>query len=71
MPVCVRLKSTSNSWSRRAKEIIHRVEKQLLKDRVKGTNGILHESAIKLDKCRSRLLSLVTITAIAKMHQTS
>ena len=62
IPASVKLKSTSNSRSRRAKEIICRVEKQLFQDRIKCTNGILHENAIKLDMCRSRLLSLVTTT---------
>ena len=62
IPVSVRHKSTSNRRSRRAKEIIHRAEKQLLQDRAKGINGILCENTIKLDRCRSRLLSLVTTT---------
>ena len=66
IPVSVRLMSTSNSGSRRAKDIIHRTERQLLQDRVKGINGILHEHAIKLDRCRSRLLSLVTATTMDK-----
>ena len=35
IPVSVRLKSKSNSRSRRAKEIIHRAEKQLFQDRIK------------------------------------
>ena len=65
IPVSVRLKSTSNSRSRRAKEIIHRAERQLLQDRVMGIIGILHENTIKLGRCRSRLLSLV-ITTIDK-----
>ena len=38
-PVSVRLKSTVNN--KRAKQIIHRAERQLLQDRVKGINGIL------------------------------
>ena len=67
--VSVRLRSTNNSRSRRAKKIIHRVEKQLLQDRVKGINGILHEIAIKLDRCRSRLLSLVTTTTMQRLHK--
>ena len=46
IPVCVRLKSTSNSRSRRAKEIIHRAEKQLLQDRIKCINGILHDNEV-------------------------
>ena len=66
IPVSVRLKSTGNSRSRRAKEIIHRAERQLLQDRVKGINCILWENAIKLERCRSRLLSSVTTTTIDK-----
>ena len=60
IPVSVRLKSTINC--RRAKQIIHRTERQLLQDRVKGINGIIWDNAIKLDRCRSRLSSLVTTT---------
>ena len=41
--VSVRLKSTINS--RRAKQIIHRTEKQLFQDRVRGVNGILWDNA--------------------------
>ena len=62
LPVSVRLKSTSNNGSRRAREKICKTEKQLLQDRIKCINGILHENAIKLDRSRSRLLSIVTIT---------
>ena len=51
IPVSVRLKSTSSSRSRRAREIIH----MLLQDRIKCINGILCDSEIKLDRCRSRL----------------
>ena len=46
----------------RAEEIIHRVERQLLLDRAQGINGILQDNAIKLDRCGSRLSSLVTTT---------
>ena len=60
--VGTRLKFTSNSRGRRVKKIIHRVEKQLLQDRMKCVNGILCENAINLDRCRSRLLSTVTTT---------
>ena len=48
MPVSVWLKSSSDSRSWRAREIIFRAERQLLQDRIKGTSGILHENAIKL-----------------------
>ena len=41
-------------------------EKQLCQDRVKGIKGILHENDIKLDRCRSMMLSLVTITTMEK-----
>ena len=64
IPVSVKLKSTSNSRNRRAKEIIHRAEKQLLQDRIKSIK--FHENAVKLDRCRSRLLSLVTTTTMGK-----
>ena len=60
IPVSVTLKSTSNSRSRRDKEIIHRTERQLLQDRVKRINGTLCKNAIKLDRCRSRLLLVTT-----------
>ena len=64
IPVSVRLKSTSNSRSRRAKEIIHRGEKQLLQDRIKCINGILCDKGVRSDRCRSRLLSIVTTTTM-------
>ena len=62
IPVSVRLKSTSKSRSKRAKEIIYRAEKQLLQDRIKCINGILGDNKGKLDRSRLRLLSLVTTT---------
>ena len=33
---------------------------------IKCINGILHENAIKLDRCRTRLLSIVTTTTMDK-----
>ena len=62
IPVSVRLKSTSNSSSRRSREIIHTAEKQLHQDSIKCINGILCKNAITLDRWRSRLLSMVTTT---------
>ena len=62
IPASVRLKSTSNSRSRRAREIIYRAEKQLLLDRVKCINGILHNNKGKLDRSRSMMLPLLTTT---------
>ena len=53
IPVSVRQKTTDNT--RRARQIIHKAERQLLQDRVKGINGILQDNRIKLDICRSRL----------------
>ena len=44
IPVSVRLKSTSNSRSRRAKEIIYCTEKHLLQDRIKCINDILYKN---------------------------
>ena len=64
IPVSVRLKSTSNSRSRKAREIICRAEKQLLQDRMNRINGILCNTGVKLDKCRSRLLPKVTKTTM-------
>ena len=70
IPVSVRLKSTSNSRSRRVQEFIHRVEKQLLQDRFKYIDDILYENVIKVDRCRSRLLSLVTTTTMEhRLHK--
>ena len=60
--VSVRLKSTSNNRRRTDREIIYRVEKQLLQDMVKCISGILCDNEGKLDRNRSRLLSLVTTT---------
>ena len=60
IPVSVRLISTINT--RTAKQIIHKAERQLLQDRVKGINGILQDNVIQLDRCSSRLSSVVTTT---------
>ena len=62
--VSVRLKSTGRSRS--AREIIWRAEKQLLQDMIKFITGILHDTEVKVDDCRSRLLSMVTTTTIDK-----
>ena len=64
IPISVRLNSTSNSRSRSAKEIIRRAEKHLLQDRIKYINGILHNTEVKVDSWRSRLLSIVTTTTM-------
>ena len=64
IPDSVRLKSIINI--KIAKQIVHRAERHLLQDRVKGINGILWDNAIKLDTWRSRLLSLVTTTTMEK-----
>ena len=53
IPVSVRPQTTINT--RRARQIIHKAERQLLQDRVKGINGILWDNRIKFDRCRSRL----------------
>ena len=62
IPVSGRLKSTSNSRSSKAKEIIHRAEKQLLQDRIRCINGILCDNGVRLVRCRSRLLPIVMTT---------
>ena len=48
-------------------EIIYRAEKQLLQDRVKCINGILQDNESKLDRNRSRLLSLMTTITTRNM----
>ena len=62
IPVSVRLKTTINT--RRARQIIHMAERQLLQDRVEGINGILWDNRIKLGICRSWLLLIVTTTTM-------
>ena len=62
IPVSARLKTMINT--RRARQIIHKAERQLLQDRVQGMNDILWDNKIKLDRCRSRLSSIVTTTTM-------
>ena len=62
IPVSVGLKFTINT--RRAKQIIHKAERQILQDRVKAIYSILQDNTIRLDRCRSRLASLVTSTTV-------
>ena len=50
----------------RAKQIIHKAERQLLQNRVKGINGIQWDNILMADRCRSRLSSLVTSTTMEK-----
>ena len=64
VPVSVKLKSTIKP--RRAKQIIHKAERQLLQDRVKAFNNILHDNSCRLDRCRLRLAALVTPSTIEK-----
>ena len=51
---------------RRAKQIIHKAERQLLQDRVKGINGILWNNTANLHRYRSRLSLLLTSTTMKK-----
>ena len=51
----VRLKSTINT--KKAKLIIHKAERQLCQDRIKGINSIFWDNTVRLDRCRSRLAS--------------
>ena len=60
--VSVRLGSIIKDMTNRAKEIIYKVEKQLLQERVRYINVILEDNGKKLETSRSRLLSLVTTT---------
>ena len=64
IPVSVKLKSKIKT--RRAKQIIHKAERQLLQDRVKAINNILWDNSLRLDRCRSRLASLVTPPTMEK-----
>ena len=64
IPVSLRLKSTINT--RRAIQRIHKAERQLLQLRIKGINSILWNNTVRLDRCRSRLSSLVTSTTKEK-----
>ena len=52
IPVSVKFKSTIKS--RRAKQIIHKAERQLHQDRVKAVNNILWDNSLRLERCRSR-----------------
>ena len=52
--------------TRRAKQTIHKAERQLLQDRVQAINSILQDNTLKLDRCRTWLASLVTSTTMDK-----
>ena len=60
--VSVRLGSTRKYITKKAREIIYKVEKQLLQERVRYITVILDNNGKKLEINRSRLLSLVTTT---------
>ena len=60
--VSLKLWSTNGNISYGARKIIQKAEKQILQDRVKCINVILWDNEGKLDRCRSRLLSLATTT---------
>ena len=63
IPVSVRLGSTRKDITKKAREIIYKVEKQLLQERVRYINVILDNNGKNLEISRSRLVSLVTTTA--------
>ena len=48
------------------KQIIHKAKRQLLQDRVKGINSVLQDNTLRLHRCRSVLVSLVTSTTMDK-----
>ena len=58
VPVSLKLKSTLNTT--RAKEIIKKVEKDLIQARIKSINNILNNVAIQLEQCRSQLASIIS-----------
>ena len=62
VPVSDKLRSTNSKISYGARKIIQKAEKQLLKDRVKCINVTPWDNGTKLDRCRARLLSIVTTT---------
>ena len=62
IPVSVRLKSTSNSRSRRVKEIIHRAERQLLQDRVRELMTFFTKNVIKLDRVQVKAVVISKTT---------
>ena len=53
IPFSVRLRSESSMLSKWAKEIIYKVEKQLLQDRVRCINAMLEDNRNSINKCRS------------------
>ena len=62
VPVSVRLRSSNSKISKGVKEIIQKAERQLLQDRVRCINVIIGDNECNINRCRSRILSLVTTT---------
>ena len=58
VPVSLKLKSNLNTT--RAKKIIRKAEKELIRARIKSINNILTNMAIQLEQCRSQLASIIS-----------
>ena len=58
IPVSIKLKSTLTTS--RARQIIRKVEKDLLQARVKAINNILDQVASQKEECRSKLASIIS-----------
>ena len=60
--VSVRLRSSNSKISKGPKEIIQKAGRQLLQDRVRYIYVIIGDNEGNINRCRSRILSLVTTT---------
>ena len=60
VPVSVKVKSSCNKLSEKARKIIEKAEKQLLQDRVRCINKTIEESGNTINNSRSSLTSIVT-----------
>ena len=64
VPVSLKLKSTLNTT--RPKQIIRKVEKDLIQARIKSINNILTNVVIQLEQCRSQLASIISTERLRK-----
>ena len=58
IPVSIKLRSTIKST--RAKQILKKVEKELLQARIKSINFILDNTSRQLEECRSKLATIIS-----------
>ena len=64
IPVSVRLKSRINT--RKTKQIIHKLKDNYFRIKLRELIAFLRDNTVRLDRCRSRLASLVTSTTMDK-----